>query len=108
MATKFDTFLTDNKIDPRRLLSASRQIERLRGDDRRIRLALSQARKSEVAKRPEGLSKPRSGRPVNPKTLRDASAGLKLSTAARTRLLRAVNRILEQKKCDAVALDALF
>lgn len=108
MATKFETFLSENKIDPRRVLSVSRQIERLRPEDRRIRLTLSQARKSETSKRPEGISKPRSGRPVNPKTLGDAIGGAKLSSSARTRVLRAVNCILEQKKQDPVASDILF
>ena len=108
MPTKFETFLSDNKIDPRRVLSASRQIERLRPEDRRIRTQLAKARRSEDGKRPEGLAKPRSGRPVNPKTLSDALSGAKLSGAARTRVLRAVNRVLEQKKQDAVTIDALF
>jgi hypothetical protein len=38
MATKFTQFLKDNGIDPRRVLVASRKIERLRPTDRAARL----------------------------------------------------------------------
>lgn len=108
MATKLETFLADNKIDPRRLLVASRQIERLRPEDRRIKLKLRQARKSEDAKRPEGLEKPRSGKPLTKVGLGNALGGKKLSSVSKARILRAVNRVLEQRSSDAVSLDALF
>jgi hypothetical protein len=108
MATKLETFLNEKKIDHRRVLIASKQLEKLRAEDRRTRLVLKQARKSEDAKRPEGIEKPRSGKPVTPVGLRNAMAGLRTSGAAKTRILRAVNRILEQKKQDAVTLDTLF
>jgi hypothetical protein len=108
MASKLETFLSDNKIDHRRLLVASRQIERLRAEDRRIKLAQKQARKSEDAKKPEGLGKPRSGRALTPVGLKNALAGRMMSGAAKARLLRAVNSVLAAKKKDAVAIDALF
>lgn len=108
MASKLETFLNDQKIDHRRVLTASRQAERLRPEDRAIRLKLKQARLKEDAKRPEGLAKPRTGRPVTKVALAKAMAGEKISGAAKTRILRAVNRVLEQRKKDAVTLDALF
>ena len=108
MATKLETFLSEKKIDQRRVLIASKQIEKLRLEDRQVRLKLKQARKSEDAKRPEGLGKPRSGKPVTAVGLRNALAGSRTSSAAKTRILRAVNRVLEQKKQDAVTLDTLF
>ena len=108
MATKLEAFLDKEKISARRLLSASRQLERLRAEDRRIKLVQKRARKSEDGKKPEGLAKPRSGRPVTKVTLENAVRGKCLSSAAKTRILRAVNRVLEQRKKDAVALDALF
>jgi len=68
MATKIEDFLKEKKIDPRRILVASAEIERLHPEDRAIRLAKRKARKSEDAatKKKEGLAakKPRSGRPV--------------------------------------------
>jgi hypothetical protein len=108
MATKLEKYLTDNGIDHRRLVAASHQIERLRDEDRRTRLVMKQARKSEDGKKPEGLTKPRSGRPVTDVSLRKALAGKPVSGATKTRILRAVNRVLEQKKKGAASLADLF
>ena len=106
MASKFQQFLSDNKIDPRRVLVASDQIEKLRPEDRALRLARRQARKEEGGKKPEG--KPRSGRPVTTSLLNNALAGKTVTGPAKTRLLRAVNKVLETKKKDPVELKALF
>lgn len=111
MATKIADFLTEKKIDPRRILVASSDIEGLRPEDRAIRLAKSVARKSEdPAKKKEGLAaqKPRSGRPVTQRALDAAMAGKQISGPQKTRILRAVNKLLEQKKQDQVELSALF
>lgn len=108
MGTKFADFLQEKKIDPRRVLVASRLVERLRPEDRAIRLKHRQARSSEDAKKDTSLPKPRSGRPVTDRALQAAMGGKELSGAARTRLLRAVNRVLEQKKQEPVELRALF
>lgn len=110
MASKFEQFLKDQKIDPRRVLVASRQVERLRPEDRRVKL---EKRRGAAAAAAEGgdkptLPKPRSGRPVTGRLLSRACAGEVVSGAAKTRLLRAVNRVLEQKKKDAVDLRVLF
>ncbi len=106
--TKLKTFLDDNKIDQRRVLIASKQLEKLRAEDRKIKLTQAQARKSDDGKKPEGLDKPRSGRPVTEVSLNAALEGDKVSGPMKTRILRAVNRVLEQKKKDAVTIDTLF
>jgi hypothetical protein len=108
MATKLEKFLADNGIDQRRLVAASHQIERLRAEDRHTRLSMKQARKSEDGKKPEGLAKPRSGRPVTDVSLRKALAGKDLSGATKTRILRAVNKVLEQRKKGTASLADLF
>ena len=108
MATKLEKYLADNGIDHRRLVAASQRIERLRLEDRRTRLTMKQARKSEDGKKPEGLEKPRSGRPVTDTSLRKALAGKPLSGATKTRILRAVNQVLEQRKKAAASLEDLF
>lgn len=111
MATKIEEFLKEKKIDPRRVLSASAKIERLQPEDRAVRLAKRKARKSEDGgKKKEGLAaqKPRSGRPITQRTLDAALLGKPLSGPARTRVLRAVNSVLTQKKQEPVALSALF
>jgi hypothetical protein len=109
MASKFSQFLSENKIDPRRLIVASRAVERLKAADRKLRLTRRQAKKAEN-KPAEGEkpAKPRSGRPVTPRLISGASAGKPVSGAAKTRLLRALNRVLEQKKKKPVELRALF
>jgi hypothetical protein len=110
MATKFAQFLSDNGIDPRRVLSASRSIERLRPEDRALLLARRQVRKAEAGspESKEKPAKPRSGKPVTDPLLASAKAGKPISGAAKSRLLRAVNHVLEQKKKPAVQLKALF
>ena len=110
MASKFVQFLSDNGIDPRRILAASRAIERLRPEDRRIKLAQRQARSegSPGNDKAAPAQKPRSGRPVTQRLLREASEGKPISGPAKTRLLRAINRILEQKKRSPADLRALF
>lgn len=111
MGTKIEDFLKEKKIDPRRILVASSDLERLQPKDRAIRLAKRAARKSEdPAKKKEGLAaeKPRSGRPVTQRALDAALAGQQISGPQKTRILRAVNHLLEQKKQDKVELGALF
>ena len=112
MSTKFADFLQENKIDPRRVIAASTQIERLRPEDRVIRTARRVAKKKEDSGSDEKKDhgpKPRSGHAVTPRLITAAStSGKAVSGPAKTRLLRAVNRILEQKKIAAVELKALF
>jgi cell division protein FtsN len=112
MATKIDEFLKEKKIDPRRVLAASSDIERLRPEDRAIRLAKRIARKAEdpAKAKKEGLAaqKPRTGRPVTQRAIDAALAGKQISGPQKTRILRAVNHLLEQKKQDKVELAALF
>jgi hypothetical protein len=111
MASKFAQFIQDNKIDPRRLVATSKRMERLTPTDRRTKLLKSQAKASGKPASEEGdkkLEKPHSGRPVTPRLIQDASGGKSVSGAAKTRLLRAVNRVLEQGKKSPVDLRALF
>ncbi len=102
MASKFAEFIESNKLDIRRLQAASRKIEQLRPEDRALKVA--KAKGNEEAKG----KKPRSGRVITPRLLTEAIAGKAVSGPAKARLLRAVNRVLEQKKKDAVEASALF
>lgn len=111
MATKIEEFLKEKKLDPRRVLSASAKLEALQPEDRAIRLAKRKARKSEDGgKKKEGLAakKPRSGRPLTRRALDAALQGKPISGPAKTRVLRAVNSLLEQKKQEPAILTALF
>jgi hypothetical protein len=107
MASKFAEFLSAQGIDPRRLVAASRQIERLRPEDRKARLGRRLARSAESATT-EKFPKTRSGRPITEHQIGQASAGDALAAPLKTRLLRAVNRVLELKKRPLVTLQSLF
>ena len=102
MASKFAEFIETNKIDPRRIRAASKKIEQLRREDRELKVAKKKG--DEAAKD----KKPRSGRAVTERLLASAAAGSDIPAPAKARLLRAVNRVLEQKKKDVVDLTALF
>lgn len=109
MATKFEAFIQEKKIDARRLMAASASLERFTVDDRAIRLAKKKARNSEDKKKEgKALEKPRSGRPVTQRAIDAAVVGKVISGPQKSRILRAVNHLLEQKKQEKVELSALF
>lgn len=114
MSSRFSEFLTNEKIDPRRLLVASRQLERLRPEDRQVRLKKRLGRKAGdgAAAAPtdakDAAPKRRSGRTITPRLLQAAATGGPLSGAQKTRLLRALNRVLEQKKKEPVDIRKVF
>lgn len=114
--SKFADFIKQNKIDPRRILAISLKIEHLRPEDRVLKSKQGKGEKAaaapaaaaaegEAAAAPQ---KPRSGRAVTQRLLDSVAAGKPISGPQKTRLLRAVNRILEQKKKEPVDLRALF
>lgn len=110
-SSKFKDFLSEKKIDPRRIITASTKIERLTREDRSIRLVKRQAKKegaSAEKKAEAAAKKPHSGRPVTPRALDAALAGKAISGPQKTRILRALNAVLEQKKLEKVELTQLF
>ena len=106
--SKFAEFLSQNKLDPRRVICASKHIEALRPEDRRLRQARKKTSDAPKEGDAEVPAKPRSGRPVTRVLMNLASAGKPVPGPAKQRLLRAVNRLLEQKKKDPVELSSLF
>lgn len=110
MATKFAQFLNDNKIDPRRILAVSKRLERLQPEDRKLKAEKKKGKGESASAEGEKKEpqKPRSGRPVTPRLIEAASIGKPVAGPAKTRLLRAVNRILEQKKKAPVELKTVF
>lgn len=108
--SKFADFVKEKKLDTRRILAASSHIERFQPEDRAIKLAKRKARKAEGGDKKEGEApkKPRTGRPITQRALAAALEGKTLSGPQKTRFLRAVNHVLEQKKAGAVDLKALF
>ena len=107
--SKLSDFLASKKIDPRRILSTSRDLEKLRPEDRAIRLAKRQAKKGgEGGEAAKETRKARSGRPVTRRAIHAALHGKSISGPTKTRILKAVNALLELKKAEKVDLRALF
>jgi hypothetical protein len=108
MASKLAEFLTSKKIDPRRVLVASQALESLQPEDRSIRLNRRRAKGAEGEAAPKEERKPRSGRPVTRRALDAALAGKPISGPTKTRIVRALNHVLEQKKAGKIEFRALF
>lgn len=114
MSSRFSEFLSTEKIDPRRLLVASRALERLRPEDRQIRLKRRLQKGGDAAAAPaqgaddKAAAKRRSGRPVTQRLLAEALAGGSITGPQKTRLLRAINHVLQQKKREPVDLRKVF
>lgn len=106
--TKFAKFLTAKKLDVRRVVAASHKLETLTIEDRKIRLAKRKGRKAEGDTGTKETRKPRSGRPVTQRAIDAALKGGTVSGPTKTRILKAVNHLLEQKKQEKVDLKALF
>jgi hypothetical protein len=109
--TKFAQFLAAKKLDRRRILSASRKLEGLQPEDRGIKLKKRQARAAADGAATTGdkeTRKPRSGRPVTHRAIDAALVGKAVSGPTKTRILKAINHLLELKKQEKVDLRALF
>jgi hypothetical protein len=109
--SKFAEFIASKKLDGRRILAVSRKLEGFQPEDRLIRLNKRRAKAAggeggENA--PKETRKARSGRPVTQRALAAALGGGALSGPTKTRILRAVNHLLELKKQEKIDLRALF
>ena len=107
--SKFAQFIASKKLDARRIVAASHRLERLSPEDRLIKLNKRRAKAGEGGENaPKETRKPKSGRPVTQRAMSAALAGGAVSGPTKTRILKAVNYLLEQKKQDKVELKALF
>ncbi len=107
--SKFSQFIAQKKLDVRRILAASHELETFKREDRAIKLAKRKAKGGEGGENaPKETRKPRSGRPVTQRAIDAAMKGGSLSGPTKTRILKAVNHLLEQKKQEKVELKALF
>ena len=108
--SKLSDYLKTKKIDARRLLVVSKDLEQLRPEDRALKLLKAKAKGGDEAAKGkmEGKGKPRSGRAVTTPTLNAALAGEAIAGPAKTRILRAVNALLATKKGGEAKLKDLF
>jgi hypothetical protein len=109
MPSKLEQFLADKKIDRRQILAVSKQLEQLRPEDRATKLAKRRGKSAEGGEgEKKDLPKPRSGRPLTEVALRKIFADQGVTGPTKTRVLRAVNSILERRKQTAVQLADIF
>ena len=101
--SKLSDFLTERKIDTRRLLVASKRLESLKDEDRAVKLSKKRAKAADASDADKAMAakERRSGRPLSPATLRAALEGKAPSGPAKTRIVRAVNHLLAQKKAGS-------
>lgn len=106
--SKLQDYLTKNKISLRRITSTSGKLERLQADDRKIKQARKLAKGGNEGAKELATKKPRSGRKLNAATVQRAIAGTSVSGPAKTRVLRAINAVLAQRKKPEVKFSDLF
>ena len=106
--SKLATFLDSKKIDPRRLVVTSHKLEQHRPEDRQIKLNRRRAKGGEGEAGPKEERKPRSGRAVTSRAMHAALFGKPVSGPTKSRIVRAVNALLEAKKAEKIDLRALF
>ncbi|HEY2367917.1 MAG TPA: hypothetical protein VGH87_16075 [Polyangiaceae bacterium] len=107
--SKLATFLDSKKIDPRRVIITSHALEQLRPEDQEIKRNRRRAKGGDgVEAGPKEERKPRSGRAVTPRALHAALFGKTISGPTKSRIVRAVNALLEAKKAEKIDLRALF
>ena len=95
--SKLSDYLKKHKIDPRRVVAASKTLEALQPEDRAIRLARKNAATGNDAVKELAAKKRRSGRPVSRPALNRALTGRPVPRRARARIVRAVNALLALK-----------
>lgn len=107
--TKLSDFLTQNKIDSRRVVLASTKLETRTADDKKLAATKKAMKAGKVEKNEETLKqKPRSGRPVTGAAMTKAVHGRDIGGPVKTRIVRAVNAVLAQKKKSEVTFRDLF
>jgi hypothetical protein len=107
--SKLSDYLKTNKIDARRVVGASRDLERQTADDRKL-IAKKAAIKAGKAEKDEAVSKakPRSGRRVTQPAMDRAMGGTTVAGPTKTRIVRAVNAILVARKKPEAKFRDLF
>ena len=109
--SKLSDWLKKNKVDARRVISVSRSLEALQPEDRKQKALRAKVKGGQASdeEKEKAKTKPRSGRPVSPPTMSRAIAGQTIPGPAKTRIVRAINAILEvKKKGTTVQLKELF
>jgi hypothetical protein len=107
--SKLSDSLKNHKIDPRRVVGASKGLERRTREDLAL-VAKKAAMKAGKVEKDDAVmkQKPRSGRPLTLPQVEKALRGETISGPAKTRVVRAVNEILKARKKAEIGLRDLF
>ncbi|MDD9940478.1 MAG: hypothetical protein OXU20_05390 [Myxococcales bacterium] len=106
--SKLSDYLEQQKIDARRVLLASKNVESLRPEDRETLAARKRHKKGDESAK-EAAERPcRSGKPLTRPTLAKALRGDQLSKRSRQCVLRAVNAALAIKKKPEASAAEIF
>jgi hypothetical protein len=107
--SKLNDFLTQNKIHLNRILTVSKKLERRRPEDKELARKKKLMKEGKLEKDEAILAKkPRSGRPVTKAALTKALAGKPINGPTKTRIVRAINALLAQRKQPEVTIRDLF
>ena len=107
---QFSDFLSQAGIDTGRLLRASQRIEGVQDEDRALMRKRAEKRRRSAGQSyaDAGIAKPRSGRPLRPGHIEAAMSDQPVPGPVRTKMVRAVNAILQKKGQDPVNAPKLF
>jgi hypothetical protein len=107
--SKLSDSLKNHKIDARRVVGASKGLERRTREDLALVTKKAAMKAGKVEKDDAVMKqKPRSGRPLTLPQVEKALRGETISGPAKTRVVRAVNEILKARKKAEIGLRDLF
>lgn len=107
--SKLSDSLKNHKIDARRIVLASKGLERRTREDLALVAKKALIKAGKIEKDDAVMKqKPRSGRPLTLPQLEKAMRGETISGPAKTRVVRAVNEILKARKKAEISLRDLF
>lgn len=106
----FSDFLAEKGVSTDRLLQVSRRIESVRNEDRALirQRALKRRLEPRQSYAEANIAKPRSGRPLRPGHVRAAMDDKPVTPPVRSKMVRAVNLLLEKKGQGKIGAQELF
>jgi len=107
---QFSDFIREKGLDAEQILRVSRRLESLTDEDRELMRKRAVKRRTAAGQSYEeaNIAKPRSGRPLRPGHLEAAMNDEPVPGPVRTKLVRAINAILEKKGQEPVRAPQLF
>lgn len=107
--SKLGDTLKKHKIDPRRLISASKDLEQHTAEDKKLARDKALMKAGKLEKNEERAKlKPRSGRPVTAPMMARAALGQPVPGPVKTRIVKALNVLLKAKKQPELGLRDVF